>query len=258
MKKILLLIIICLTIYSNLVVTAFDDIEDTSTIEAVITLAEFSIVKGYQDNTFKPHNNITRAEFSKIITETILCSNNRIEETQKFEDVDESLWANDYIYIAKGFGIINGTTATTFEPEANITYEQAIKMIVVALGYDIEAKEKGGYPNGYIAVANDLGILSDVKFNSADMTTRGNIAIIIRKTLDVPFYFLFNDGEAIQREKSDLTLFELHTQSLIPISEDKDTDEVEIESDSKTETDSELFPDDGEILNATDDSNTVG
>jgi serine protease inhibitor len=83
-----------------------------------------------------------------------------------FSDVTED---EGYIKAAKANGIISGFEDGTFRPKEPITGEQAIKMVVCALGYDAQAKEQGGYPSGYIQVAMEKGLVVDVDANSDDM-----------------------------------------------------------------------------------------
>lgn len=191
---------------------AFDDIEDSSTKAAVDTLARFNILNGYNDKTFRPDNNITRAEFAKII---IVATKNEVQlsDSSNFTDIPEDYWAQNYIDIAKYLGIVNGISDESFAPEDNITYEQAAKMIVAALGYDEEAKQNGGYPEGYVKIAEELGILNGIVYVPAEKATRGNIAIMIRRALDAEFYFIYNDGQGLVREKSEITLFKLHEEA---------------------------------------------
>ncbi len=233
MKKIIISILIILSIIGNGAVLAFTDIDDSDLQETVSELSKFNIINGYEDGSFKPNNNITRAEFSKIIC-TAGIYDMIIENPNTFTDVPITHWATDYIYTAKNVGIINGTSETTFEPEAYITYEQAIKMVVAALGYNDEAAEKGGYPDGYIAIANELGILSGIQFVKTDYATRADIARIVRNALDVPFYFLTNNNGTIYRELSSISLCEIHEITFsTPIIED---DLFDDEDNDKSET----------------------
>ncbi len=186
----------------------FNDIYDEALQKTVEELSDFDIIHGYTDGSFKPNNQITRAEFSKIICETIMCGEGN--DSGVFIDVSENHWARKYIYAAKNLGIINGTSATTFSPDANITYEQAIKMIVASLGYTKEADEKGGYPNGFIAVATELGITESIYFNKTAYATRGNIAKLVRNAMNVPYYNLKNQYGNVTREEANYTLYENH------------------------------------------------
>lgn len=192
---------------------AFSDIADPVLEEAAETLKTFGIFSGYSDGRFGVDDTITRAEFAKVIV--IATRNQGIAyENSKFSDVGDTYWAKQYISIAKTLGIVGGTSKNTFKPAGSITYEQAAKMIVIGLGYDEEAKEEGGYPEGYVKIADDLGLFEGVSYEPSDAATRGNIALMLRKALDIPYRFAYSDGKSIVREQSELTLFELHEQAL--------------------------------------------
>jgi len=204
--SVILMCIFCI----NVQIYAFSDIKDATMNASVDTLSKFKIINGYPDDTFKPDDNITRAEFSKIIISATQ-NESKTPGSTKFSDITDTYWAKDFIYIAKTLGIVDGTSSDTFSPEDNITYAQAIKMTVAALGYDTEASQMGGWPEGYLKVAKNLNILEGVSYENSAKATRGNIAIIVRNALEVPFYFLVQDGDKIIREKSEKTLFELHS-----------------------------------------------
>ncbi len=198
----------------NTVVYAYTDVSDESLLNYLNDLSKYNIINGYEDGTFRPDNSITRAEFSKII----MCAtmNDYITEYEKgFTDVVDGFWAEKYIYSAKTLGIVNGTTESTFEPEANITNEQAVKMIVCSLGYGEEAISAGGYPDGYIEIAEDMGIISGVDFNGKAVSTRAEIAEMIYKALDSEIYFIYiSDDASVERSKAENTLREIHELSL--------------------------------------------
>ena len=59
----------------------------------------------------------------------------------------------------------------SFFPERSITYDEAIKIMVCALGYGEEAKYKGGYPVGYKTIANSLDLLDDLKSSQGEFVT---------------------------------------------------------------------------------------
>ena len=195
---------------AQLNVFAYSDISDVQFLNKIETLSKYNIVSGYEDGTYRPDNNITRAEFCKLI----MCAtmNDYVDKYDKcFIDVSENFWAEGYIYAAKSLGVVAGTTETTFEPDANITNEQAVKMIVCALGYNEEATEAGGYPNGYIKVANELGITPNMTIDYKKTSTRREIAELIYNILDVEYYFLsLTDDGVVEKNKSESTLREFY------------------------------------------------
>ncbi len=196
-------------IFFTISANAFSDVSDIKLEDSISTLAQFNIINGYEDGTFRPKANITRAEFTKIICKTFLLETSE-QINEQFADVGGNHWAKDYIYTAKKLGIINGTSPTTFAPDDNITYEQAIKMIVASLGYNEEAAQKGGYPEGYIMVADELVLLDNIKYEPKELATRENIVYMIENALHVPFYFLSESNGKVVREESVDTLYKIH------------------------------------------------
>ena len=212
MKKIIALLC-CLSILTS-TCFAFSDIENKSHSELISELVNYGIINGYDDGTFKPQENITRAEFAKMIICATGYNYTEYEIYEDFVDVSNSHWAKDYIYVSKKLGIVNGTSSTTFEPESNITYEQAIKMIVCSLGFGDDAINQGGYPNGYINVANKLGITSGLSFVQTDVATRLDIALMISNILDIRYNYFYEDEGQIMLEESVITLREMHNMRI--------------------------------------------
>ena len=198
------------------VVYAFSDIDanNKELNQAVELMTKFGILNGYEDGTFRPNNEITRAEFSKVIIETIMTDEKVSGDEAKFIDVKENHWAKGYIYLSRKLGIVNGMTIDTFAPENNITYEQAIKMIVAALGYHKQASENGGWPTGYLAVANDLDITKGISFNPTANATRGDVVLMLNNALNIEYYILTPVGDIIETNLSDITLYERHMNAL--------------------------------------------
>ena len=73
-----------------------------------------------------------------------------------FSDVnDKTEYYRENLHGAE-LGIIS--SADKFNPKEAITYEQAVKMLVCAAGYDNIAEMEGGYPLGYFNTASRLGL----------------------------------------------------------------------------------------------------
>ena len=110
------------------VFAAFSDVGDDNTYkDAITTLTKLKVIDGYEDGTFKPDGQITRAEFTKLIV-FILGYKDLAYDSSDFTDVDASHWAKNYIQTAYNLGIIAGMGDGTFAPDAPVTYEQALKM----------------------------------------------------------------------------------------------------------------------------------
>lgn len=91
---------------------------------AVSTMAKGGYIVGYEDGTFKPEANITRAEFVTIVARF----NNVIEkEGTPYIDI-AGHWAEDYIITANKQGWIDGYSDGTFKPDTFITRADAIQI----------------------------------------------------------------------------------------------------------------------------------
>ena len=117
---------------------AYTDVaEGTKVSEAVDVLSNLNILTGFEDGTFKPEETVTRAQMAAIICRTLGYEDQAKSSmgSTVFNDVAADHWAAGYINVAQSLQIINGYGDGNFGPEDQVTYEQAVKMIVVALGY---------------------------------------------------------------------------------------------------------------------------
>ena len=88
---------------------------------------ENSYANGYEDNTFKPDNQITRAEFVKLVNKYFGFNDKGVS---KFKDINQKDWYYNDVCIAIKAGYINGYEDKTFRPDNPITREEASKIIV--------------------------------------------------------------------------------------------------------------------------------
>lgn len=173
------------TLFSAMnVQAAFSDVsDDYSYKKAVTVLDELNIMDGYEDGTFAPDKDITRAELTKLLV-CLLGYGDTSETTAQFADLSETHWANSYIAAAYGLGIINGYSDTEFGPDDPVTYEQALKMTVYVLGYQDYAEAQGGYSNGYIAEAISLKLNDGITETAYEANaSRGVVAQIMYNAL---------------------------------------------------------------------------
>ena len=159
------------------------DVADTASYAtAVNTLVALKVINGYEDGTFLPDNLITRAEATKVMVAALnqIDSAEAMKGSTKFTDVEaKHEWATGFINAGVQAGYINGMGDGTFAPDANVTYAQMVKMLVSAMGYNEYAEFLGGYPNGFISIANSEGVTSGVKANADDNVTRAQVAQLV-------------------------------------------------------------------------------
>ncbi len=172
--------------FSTSAATQFTDVpaENEYLDEAVSLLNYMGIAKGVSETEFGTEQPVTRQQFALFIYRLMKGGKDAPatgNNSTRFTDLTDPTyyyaisWANSQ-------GIVNGTSATTFNPTGTITLQDAYTMVVRALGYE-ENGETLGYPFGYIEVAEKDEVALDEGLDSAitatDELTRGDMAIIL-------------------------------------------------------------------------------
>lgn len=103
----------------------FNDYKDSWAKNQIEEFLERSFIGGYPDGSFRPDNNITRAEFVKILNKVFGLANT---SGVVFTDT-KTHWAKNDIDIAVTNGVAEGVSPAQFMPDKPITREQAAKMI---------------------------------------------------------------------------------------------------------------------------------
>ena len=168
----------------------FPDVESTASYaQAVQELSALDVISGYDDGTFGPDKLVTRAEITKMIVDALAerSSAEASTESTKFADVSADHWAKGYINQGVADGFIAGMSDTEFDPDANVTYVQAQKMLVSAIGYETYAQAQGGWPIGYKTYAASLDITKGISgIKDSTELTRAQVAQMIDNAMDTP------------------------------------------------------------------------
>lgn len=121
---------------------AFSDVEEHWAFTTIQKMQGYKIVNGYEDNTFKPDDNMTRAEFITIVNRMLGLQ----EESSKYiPDINRTDWYYSEIRKAVKVGIIEGDQSGFTYPEEKITREEAI----VILNRAFKLKKTTAIPKGY-------------------------------------------------------------------------------------------------------------
>lgn len=112
-----------------------------------------------------------------------------------FADVPPTHWAAGYVAVARAAGVVNGTSSTTFEPDAPVTHAQAIAMLVRALGR--ESGAAGDWPVGYIIAGLRAGVFTTGDFSLNGPITRGEAAQYIDNCLTIPYKVPGPHGQSV-------------------------------------------------------------
>ena len=172
------------------VAVPFKDIDKNGNKDAIINLYNKGIFKAA--DKFNPANNLTRSQFALMLNRAL---NLDVAAKQKFSDLPKDAEAVKAINALNGYGIINGTSTTTFSPGKDITRKQAALMIYRLLekqGYqatgataNFSDMPKDAEAAKAIAELNKLGVISgfEGKFNPENKLTRSQMAKILNNTL---------------------------------------------------------------------------
>lgn len=249
-KKVVSLLLSVFLVFS-MITPAFaaelTDVKDTKYQSAVERLAGLGILTGYEDGTFKADKTITRAEFAAVAIRSL-----GLDETGKsskgntvFSDVNSTHWASGYVNLATSKGIIKGYPDGTFKPEKEVTYAEAVTMLVRVLGYEPAIKGTN-WPANYLVKAAEIGVTSNVPFDQSAPANRGDIALMVNNSLEIDLMEQDSYGdETIYKEQKGQTLLSEYlnvheleeamiTQTAGYSQDELDADEVEVSFDSDT------------------------
>ena len=164
---------------------SFPDVDDSAAyVDAVEYVSELGIMVGDSNGNFNPDQAVTRAEMAALVCR-ILGETEDLQTSDEFSDVSETHWANGYIARATELGIVNGYGDGRFGPSISVTYEQVITMLVRSVNLEESAIAAGGYPNGYISVANEYGYTEGISLQPKESMSRSQVAIAIRNVLTI-------------------------------------------------------------------------
>ncbi|MBR5506808.1 MAG: hypothetical protein IKV88_02045, partial [Clostridia bacterium] len=105
--------------------------------------------------------NMTRGKFAKVVA-TLMGSGELSPCETMFDDVDSQNKYSGYIEFLAAFGVVSSGEGIAYNPDRDIQIAEATKMLVEAIGFGDLAQKNGGYPEGYINTAMDLGFLKNV------------------------------------------------------------------------------------------------
>jgi hypothetical protein len=168
----------------------FTDLEEGNWADDPVQyLVDQGVITGYTDGTFRPGDNVTRAQFAKMLVgamgwEVVT------PQTPTFIDVTADYWAYGYIETAAAHGVIGGYTDGSFRPSADITRAQLAKMLFIARDWSLESPTMTEFSDvnwndwfySYTQAASSAEVMSgyeDHTFRPNAPATRAQVAKIL-------------------------------------------------------------------------------
>lgn len=174
--------------------TAFTDLGGVEWAkDAIEFLAECGIVNGKRDGIFAPNDNVTRAEFIKMVVTALGVSGDT--ESMTFTDVPEDAWYLKYVAAAQNNGIVLGDESGAFYPEANITRQDMAVILYRAAKVErsratlafTDSDKISDYATDAVTYLSANGIINgfeDGSFGPLQNATRAQTAVIIYRLIN--------------------------------------------------------------------------
>lgn len=209
MKKVLsivlsLVMVICMMpvmAFADTTNAAYSDISGEKCEGAVNVLDALGVIDGYEDGTYRPDQVVTRAEMAKLIITALGMDSYATATTSSYSDMQNAQWAIPVVEYATNLGIVEGVGNGRFSPGNPVTYEQAVTMIVRALGFTTDCNEMNGtWPAIYVQKATALGLFENVEGNQYGTgADRGDVAIMLYNALNTPMVYADKDGQTLTK-----------------------------------------------------------
>ena len=197
LKKVLALVLAFACAFTMFAGAAFTDQADIETADAVDTLVALGVIDGYEDGSFRPDDTVTRAEMAKMIY-TVRTGRSDAsaynDDATSFTDITNH-WARGYIKYCQSLGVISGKSVTSFDPDADVTTQEAAKMLLVTLGYNAEIAglEGSGWAQKTTALADENGLLEAVNCGTTQGMPRQYAAQLIYNAVNA-YTVVYRDG----------------------------------------------------------------
>ncbi len=209
-KQILCAAISSAVIMSNISALAAipSDVKGTRYEEPVQILNALNIMVGDDTGSFRLDDAISRSEVAKMAVHALGLEDaaEASKGNNDFKDVGADHWANGYIHIATSQNLIVGDGDGNFRPNDTITYAEAMTIMTRAAGYEMAAKEKGGFPNGYMVTGTGAGLAKNVQASTNEKISRGNVAFLTKNALEANMMEQKGYGQNASYEITDKTL----------------------------------------------------
>lgn len=173
----------------------FWDINDAQTSLAADVLSALGVVGGTGGGGFSPDGHLTRAQLCKMAVEVMGQGEKAKAQAYRtiFKDMKGGHWASGYVNLAatteipagSGARLMLGLGDGNFGPDREVTYQEAVTLVLRLLGYSEEANKV--WPLSALETASQLGLDRDFEVEAPSAPiTRGQTAQLFYRLLSTP------------------------------------------------------------------------
>ncbi|MEB3102502.1 S8 family peptidase [Ferviditalea candida] len=130
-----------LKVHSAALIAGYTDISGHWAEPSIVEMTKLQAVKGYPDYTFRPDNELTRAEAVTMIVKAFGITG---KSAASYSDLPKTHWAYSYVGSADAAGIVQGYQDATFQPDRPISRMEMAVLIAKAL--HLKNKKADGIP----------------------------------------------------------------------------------------------------------------
>jgi uncharacterized surface protein with fasciclin (FAS1) repeats len=138
-------------------------------------LAVRNVITGFPDQTFRPNQAVTRAEFAAMIQKAFNQTPVRQLSTSGFRDVPANYWAASAIQEAYETGFMAGYPDNSFRPNEQIPKVQAIAAL--SSGLNLSASSSGSASEILNTYYTDASAIPEYAVNNVAAATQANIVV---------------------------------------------------------------------------------
>ena len=178
--------------------SSFSDVTDPATAVNADILRLMGVADGTGGNRFNPGQKLTRAQFCTMVVNFMGMGDDVVLHSTRtiFTDVPSSHWARGYVNLAAstmledggasgsgsdseqkpaGTPLISGIGDGRFLPDSQLTYAQAVTILIRVLGYS-SSKVGAVWPDGYLNLAQSIGLTDGISAGPNDLIDRAQAA----------------------------------------------------------------------------------
>lgn len=162
----------------------------------ILRIVSLQVAQGYPDNTFKPDQYLTRAEFSKMIVLALRINLTAASEVSFLDELP--IWAESYILTAVESGLFTGYPDGTFRPQEKITREEMAAVLARAINtigsteglLFTDSDQIALWSRAYVNAVFNLDIIRgypDESFRPKNFVSRAEACAVFWRTIDLLF-----------------------------------------------------------------------
>lgn len=202
LKKICSVILALCMSMGGLTALAYEDVTTERQSAAVELMTGFGVMKPESDTVFGNKTLVKRGEFALYVTRLI--GHNIVTHSVAdgyFDDVDTTTLEGAAVDFFASIGIIP-KNKREYNPNDEITYSEAVRILLNCLGYDEIAAANGGFPGGYIKAATECGINKNAWLMTNSVLTKTDAATLMYNALFVQPIIRSSNRTFIKSEKT--------------------------------------------------------